>query len=325
MTTYYLGIDVGASNSQVMIADQSGQLQAFTQGDGANPDWVGNEGMGEVLRGLLEKALNEADIDRNQVAGAGFGIAGYDWPSQKSGLIEAIDILDLSAPFDLVNDAMLALLAGASNDWGIGVVAGTSCNAWGRDKQHRLGRMTGYSWLGEASGGVELVDQAQRAVAKEWTRRGPPTSLTQLFQERVGASSVDDLIEGIARRQYKLQPDDAKLVFQAARDGDLVAHELVLWAGRELGDLALGVVRQLNLANEQVEIILAGSFWKGSPLLLSAFESVVYPIVPEASIERLKAPPVVGGVCLGMELAGMKVDRIKAARERLRKEAQKDP
>jgi N-acetylglucosamine kinase-like BadF-type ATPase len=178
--------------------------------------------------------------------------------------------------------------------------------------------MTGYAWLGEAAGGQELIEKAQQAVAKEWTRRGPKTRLTQLFQEKFGAAGVDDLIEGITLERYNLEPADAPLVFQAAADGDQVALDLVLWAGRELGDLAVGVIRQLELADDVFEVILAGSFWKGSPLLIREFVSVVEKIAPGAKIERLNGPPVIGGVCIGMEAAGLGGDQIGEARRCLK-------
>ncbi|MBN1119432.1 MAG: hypothetical protein JXJ17_00005 [Anaerolineae bacterium] len=317
MAAYYLGVDVGASKSQAAIADRAGRILALVRGDGANPDSVGCDGLASTLGKIIDEALEIAQIARGEISGTGYGIAGYDWPSQRAALAAAVESLGLSAPYEIVNDALLAVAAGSSTGWGIGVVAGTSCNAWGWDRNRRVGRMTGYAWLGEAAGGQELIEKAQQAVAKEWTRRGPETRLTQVFREKFGAPSVDDLIEGITLERYNLQPADAPLVFRAAAEGDQVALDLVLWAGRELGDLAVGVIRQLGLEEERFEVILAGNFWKGSPLLIREFEAVVGRLAPGAMIARLNGPPVIGGVCIGMEVAGMAESQIEEARHQL--------
>ena len=50
--------------------------------------------------------------------------------------------------------------------WGVAVVAGTGCNAWGWDQSHRIAQMTGMGWwMGEAAGAGELVHEALRWVA----------------------------------------------------------------------------------------------------------------------------------------------------------------
>ena len=106
------------------------------------------------------------------------------------------------------------------------------CNCWGWDRERREGRMTGFSWLGEAAGGGELVLKAIQAVALEWTRRGPSTRLTQAFVELTHTRDVEDLLEGLSGGHVHLGAEAAPLVFQVAAQGDPVAGELIAWAGR---------------------------------------------------------------------------------------------
>jgi hypothetical protein len=72
-----------------------------------------------------------------------------------------------------------------------------------------------------------------------------------------------------------------------------------------LGDLAVGVIRQLQFEDEAFEVVLAGSFYKGSPLLTEELGRTVHRVAPQARLVRLHVPPVVGGVLLGMELGGV--------------------
>ena len=317
MSQYYLGFDAGATKSHALIADASGQEVGFGEAGPGNPDEVGYTGLAQVLREATDQALSTAGIGIKRIAGAGLGIAGYDWPSQRPAMTEAIDSLGLTAPWTLVNDALIALSAGAEEGWGVAVVAGTSCNAWGRDRQGRLGRMAGFSWLGEAAGAAELVLKAVQAVTKAWTKRGPSTRLTEAFVERAGAAGGADLIEGLSQFRYTLAPADAPLVFEVAASGDPVAAELLLWAGRELGDLALGVIHQLELEDQAFDVVLAGSFYKGSPVIAKAMQPVIHGIAPAARLIRLEAPPALGGVLLGMEQAGCDRNTIRQARQAL--------
>jgi N-acetylglucosamine kinase-like BadF-type ATPase len=159
--------------------------------------------------------------------------------------------------------------------------------------------------LGEAAGGYELVDKAIEMVALAWTRRGLPTRLSERFVQVVGARDVGALLEGLSLGYYRLDAAAAPLVFQVAAEGDPVATELILWAGRELGSQAIGVIRQLGFETLTFEVILIGSFYDGSPLLIETMRQTVHAVAPGARFVRLAAPPVIGGVLLGMEQAGM--------------------
>lgn len=305
MGQYFLGIDVGGTKSHALIADLSGQALGFGAGGPGNPESIGYDGMAGVLQAVVREALTDAGIARDEIAGAGFGIGGYDWPSsQRDPTLQAIRTLGLNVPLEVVNDSIIGLLAGATEGWGVAVVAGTSCNCWGWDQDRREGRMTGFSWLGEAAGGGELALKAIQAVALEWTWRGPPTRLTQAFVELFEARDVEDLLEGLTMGRYHLHASAAPMVFQVAAEGDAVARDLILWAGRELGSMANGVIRQLGFETCSFDVVLAGSFFDGSSLLAKAMRETIHPVAPGARLVRLDAPPVVGGVLLGVEQAG---------------------
>lgn len=317
MNGYFLGVDAGATKSHVMIANSHGEVVGFGTAGNGNPDSVGQDGFALALKQGLESALADAGLSRADIVGAGFGVAGYDWPSQRADMLSSIATLGLSCPIELVNDALIALMAGATQGWGVAVVAGTSCNAWGIGPNGRYGRMAGYSWLGEYAGSQEIVDKSVQAVAKAWTLRAPKTALTQAYMDLFGAASEADLIEGISLYRYNVGPAQAPLVFTVAQQGDAVAQELVHWAGAELGDLAVGIIRQLALASLEFEIILSGSFYKGSSKIQSEMEKVVKAVAPHAHLLPLTAPAVIGGVLLGMKAAQLPQPTLATARHAL--------
>ncbi len=307
MTSYFLGIDIGGTKSHALIADETGRAVGFGRAGPGNYQTVGYPGMEAALRTATEQALASAGLRRDQIAGAGFGIGGYDWPSQQVLMRDTIQsALDLHAPLTLVNDAVLGLLAGTEAGWGVALVAGTGNNCRGRDRAGREGRVTGEGWqFGEYGGAGELVMRAVQVVSTAWSRRGPPTRLTEAFVAALGARDVDDLLEGLALDYYQLRGEAAPLVFQVAAAGDPVAVEVIAWAGRALGDLAVGVIRQLDLAHQPCDVVLIGSMFNGGPLLLDPLRATIQATAPQARLRRLAAPPVIGAVLLSMEHAGL--------------------
>lgn len=309
---YYLGIDIGATKSHALIADQNGRAVGFGQSGPGNHEIVGYHGLAAALQAVTEQALVEAGIDRQQIAGAGFGVAGYDWPSELPPTLEAIATLGLTAPLEVVNDTIIGLVAGAEAGWGVAVIAGTSNNCWGWNAQHRIGRVTGNGGMfGEYAGSGELVQEAVVAVAKAWTQRGPATALSAAFSRLVGASSDADLLEGLSQGWYDIGAAAAPLVFQTAKAGDAVALEVVRWAAQGLASLANGVIRQLQLQDQTFDVVLVGSMYNGGPLLLDPMQAAVHALAPGARFVKLTVPPVVGAVLVGIQAAGLDANMVR--------------
>jgi N-acetylglucosamine kinase-like BadF-type ATPase len=259
-----------------------------------------------VLNEIVDQATNQAGLSRAKITAAGFGLAGYDWPEDRAPHLAILhELLPSAPPFALVNDALLGLWAGTEAGWGVVVAAGTSCNCYGRNPAGQIGRTVGSSHFGEYAGAEELVWWAVQAVARAWTRRGPASRLAEALIVAAGASDVEDLLAGLMRGRYHLSAGSAPLVFALAADGDPVALDLVRRAGRELGSLAAGVSRQLDLTSQSFDVVLAGSFFNGSPLVQETMAETLQAIAPRARLVRLDAPPVVGAVLLAMEQAGV--------------------
>ena len=312
MSGSFLGVDVGATKTHALLADASGRALGFGDAGPGNPFHVGHDGLRQAIASAMEQALRGASLAKTRIGSAGFGIAGYNWPSEHPALSRTVQALGLSAPVRIVNDAIVGLLAGAPAGWGIGLVAGTHCNCRGWDRGRREGRVVGFR-MGEAAGAKTLVEQAVYTVARQYTHRGPPTSLTEAFLSATGAGGLDDLLEGLTSGRYALTGAAAPIVFAEAERGDPVAMDLVRWAGRELASLAAGVARQLGLEEAAFDLVLAGSLFKGSPRLVDAVQEAVYPVAPHARLITLKAPAVVGAVLLAMEDVAFERERVHEA------------
>ncbi len=312
MSKYFLGIDIGASKSHALIADENGNAVGFGIAGPGNWETVGWKRTQQVFHEITDMALNSAGIQRGQIAGAGFGIAGYDWPEDLQPHVEIVNSLKLNGPSYLTNDTIIGLVAGATEGWGVVVSAGTSNNCRGRDRNGNEGRLTGSGEMyGEYGGAQQIVRRAIQAVSKAWSLRGPATLLTDAFLEITKAEDATELLAGLIRGRYHLSSSNAPVVFEVAERGDKVAKEIIHWAGQELGYLALGVARQLDFLDSVFEVVLAGSLFKGGAAIKQALQDTIWADAPAAKLVRLEVPPVVGGVLLGMECIGLDITNLR--------------
>ena len=117
----FLGVDVGATKTHALVADEHGKVIGFGKAGSGNHEVVGYPGLQYALHESVEAALQTAGVTHWQVDGAGFGVAGYDWPSELSETLETIQTLHLDCPIEVVNDSVLGLVAGAAPGWGVGL------------------------------------------------------------------------------------------------------------------------------------------------------------------------------------------------------------
>ena len=218
---YFLGIDVGSSKTHALITDETGQCVGFGKSGGGNHQGVGYEKLTSVLEESFGRAREMSGVAKADIVAAGFGVAGYDFPSDRAGHLQAIAALGLSCPVEVVNDGMNGLLAGATRGIGVNVTAGSSNNCRGRNKYGKVGRIVGNGIrFGEFGGALEIVERGLQMVNYAWIKRISPTALTKIYIEAVDAKDEMDLMEGLSSGRYHLFSYLTLKVMEAARAGD---------------------------------------------------------------------------------------------------------
>lgn len=306
---YFLGSDLGATKTHTLLVDETGRALGFGESGPANHEDVGYDGMFDSMQSGIEQALRTSGLEKTDIRGAGYGVAGYDWPSEIPATAAVIDRLDLPGPYKFVNDAVLGLVAGSDEGWGVVVVSGTGSNCRGWDREHqREGRVTGHGVLmGEGAGGSELMHRCMQIVGYSWSKRLPKTALADAIVAYAGAKDLEDLMRGYTTYEYRVGAEAARIVFQVAEQGDEIARDLLLWAGTELGEMANAVIRQLAFENLAFDVVMTGSMFDGGIRLIDPMRETIRKVAPRARLMRLNAPPVIGAVMLGMEAAGFSV------------------
>ena len=306
---YYLGADLGSTKTHTLIVDETGRALGFSESGPANHESVGYDGMFQSMQDGIEQALHSAGLKKGEIAGAGFGIAGYDWASEYADNVSVIERLGLPAAYKFVNDAVLGLVAGSEEGWGVVVVSGTGSNCRGWDREHkREGRVTGHGVLmGEGAGGSELMHRCMQIIGYSWTKRLPKTALSDAMIEYVGAKDLEDLMRGYTTYEYHIGAEAAPIVFRVAEEGDQVARDLLHWAGTELGEIANAVIRQLEFENLAFDVVMTGSMFEGGARLIEPMRETIHKLASKARLVRLRVPPVIGAAILGLEAGAVPI------------------
>jgi N-acetylglucosamine kinase-like BadF-type ATPase len=206
----------------------------------------------------------------------------------------------------VVNDALVALVAGAGEQAGVVVVAGTGSIAYGHDAEGRAARAGGWGYLlGDEGGGFWIGRAALSAVVRQFDQRGPATLLTDLVLAHMQLSTPGEVIHAIYDRglQRHAIAGLAGVVQRAMEAGDAVAGEILDRAATELAAAASSVVTRLGMRGDVFPTVLAGGMFKGIPSLVTAVTTRLAEVAPRSEVRCLEIEPANGAVTLALAAA----------------------
>ncbi len=96
----------------------------------------------------------------------------------------------------------------------------------------------------------------------------------------------------------------ARLVSDAARDGDAVAVGILEEAGAHLAELAIATLAKLPTPEAHDVFVAGGLFEAGEPLL-DAFSASLRAAHREVVVRRPAFPPVIGALLMALRAAGV--------------------
>jgi N-acetylglucosamine kinase-like BadF-type ATPase len=300
-----LGVDGGGTKTHAAIADRSGTLLGTGTSGPSNWENVGLPEAAGAVHAAVREALGSAKASLGDVEAAVFGLAGLDWESDHPRLDSIAESLGLSGSWAIVNDAFVALRAGANHPWGVVIVAGSGTVVAGRNPEGEEFRTLGLgAMFGDWGSASDIAEGGVRAVADAHTGLGPPTALSEILPARFDTSTPAEFLERISR-PWRPIPELAPVILEAAQGGDAVARAVAERAGTALGRAAGIVARRLGMDEAPVEFVLAGGVFRTTcrPLTTS-LEREIRKSAPQALMLRLETPPVVGALLRALELLG---------------------
>ena len=297
---HVLGIDAGGTKTVAYLADEDGAVLAEARGAGANLQVAGEQGAETVLRAVMEQALAGAAVRPDAIC---LGMAGADRETDGRVVRGILRRIGGETRTLVVNDALLALVAGVHDAPGIVIICGTGSIAYGRSGRGVAARSGGWGHLlGDEGSGYWIGLRALRAVVRAADGRGPATGLTRRLQAHFGAQRPSDVSPAFYER--KLAPPAVGALshhVEAERAaGDAVAAQILEEAVGELLAAASSVTTRLGMSEEPFAFILAGGVFAGVPWLGDQLSRRLPRIAPRSTVSRLSVEPALGAVRLAL-------------------------
>ena len=297
---HVLGIDAGGTKTICLLADGEGKVIGEARGGGANLQASGELEVEKVLHHVMDAAIGDRDVRPDGIC---LGIAGVDRPQDTAAVHSIMRRIGFKARVIVVNDALVALVAGAGDGEGVVVVAGTGSIAYGRDTSGRAARAGGWGYLlGDEGGGFWIGRAALTAVVRQFDGRGPVTRLTPMILEQLGLSTPSELIHEIYYRDVHRHTiaGIAGLVQRAMEQRDAIAAEILTRAGSELASAAGSVIARLEMRGDAFPTVLAGGIFRGIPWLVDDITNRLSEIAPRTLVRPLDVEPAIGAVRLAI-------------------------
>lgn len=297
---HVLGIDAGGTKTVCCLADGEGRVLGEARGGGANLQAEGELGVEKVLHAVMEEATRGRVSDVDAIC---LGMAGVDRAGDGAVVRAIMRRIGARSRVVVVNDALVALVAGVGEAPGVVIICGTGSIAYGRNASDQAARAGGWGHvLGDEGSGYWIGRRALRAVARAADGRGPATTLTPRVLAHFSVAAPSDLVYEIYDRQLRHHAiaQLARLVQQARDEGDEVATQILEQAAHELVRAARSVIERLALTEEPVQFVLAGGVFSGVPWLCDELHRRLPAIAPRGAVSRLAVEPALGAVQLAL-------------------------
>jgi N-acetylglucosamine kinase-like BadF-type ATPase len=297
---HVIGIDAGGSKTVCLLADSEGRIVSEARGPGVNLHAVGEQRVERELQDVIGAVFDKHHLTPDVIC---LGIAGVDREDDATLVSKIMTRVAAGVRTLVVNDALIALVAGAGDAPGIVVIAGTGSIAYGRSGQFVAARAGGWGhMIGDEGSGFWIGQRALSAVVREADGRGPSTRLTE---DVLGYFKVPDAAR-LVRIVYDLEEPRKSVVLlgpivqRASERGDAVATHILEQAADELALGARSVATRLGMRGEEFPFVLSGSVFRLVPRLVIEMERRLLEIAPRAAVRLLTAEPATGAVRLAL-------------------------
>lgn len=263
-----LGIDAGASSTKWVVLDGSGRALERDRGTpitGHAFDRGAQREMIDALSAVINRAW--AYAPRAVVA----GVTGLSAGSEIAGSLRAEIARNLNLALDRVSvmsDMDLAYRAHFKPGEGILLYAGTGAIAYHIRADNHVVRAGGRGFLIDDAGGGFSIGQAALKTVTRWMDLEEGAAMMQrplaaAILSAIGSSDWNAIREHVYGGGRRAVAALAPRVGQAAQQGDLVAHEILVQAGRDLADLASVMRAKLGV----LPTVLSGGALEISPVI----------------------------------------------------------
>lgn len=314
MRNLIIGVDGGASGTQAVIADKTGQVLGKYLAAASNIYAVGEDGATAALDAVVSGVLRVAGRPLSDVAVIALGLAGLNHAVDRvvyESILARLNWGDVDIVLE--NDVVIAWAGATRCRPGLAVIAGTGCNAFGINAAGERWRASGWDYLLADEGSAYWIGlQGLRAAMRAYDGRGPDTLLAQAVKSEYKLAEVSDLLRVVYAPNFgkTVTAAFARRVSACADKGDRVAQAILREAGEEVALAANAVVRKLGMADEEFAIGLTGGVMRSGGLVRETFDAAVHAVAPKAHIALVEYPPAIGALFLAFHQSASLTDEL---------------
>jgi N-acetylglucosamine kinase-like BadF-type ATPase len=308
--TYILGVDAGGTKTTALITDSLGnKISESISGPGSYTS-VGTEKAADNLNKAIFESMKLAGIDRGiRFESSCFGFAGFNVPDDIKHYLKIVHnkILKKNLNPDkylIVNDTRIGLEAGSDAKNKLIIIAGTGSNCFGINESGIQAGSTGWDYLlADEGSGYSVSVKALRAVMKAYDGRGEKTLLSAAILNELGLKKEIDLIGWAYGDVFSKNRigSIARLVCQAAYDGDKISREILAGEAEEALLSVTTVASKLGLEGKEFDIVFVGGLFRCEKYFKDIVINSLEDKFDKIKFKPLVANPVEGAVKLAIE------------------------
>ena len=311
---HVLGIDAGGTKTVCLLADAQGAIVAEGRGPGANLHTAGELAVEKVLHEAMEAAIGDRAITPVAIC---LGIAGVDRDDEARTVRAIMRRIGYKSRVLVINDALIGLVAGARDEPGIAINAGTGSIVYGRNAAFEAARAGGWGhMIGDEGSGYWIGRESLAAVMRAADGRGPETRLTAEILTHFNVDDESRLPRIVYDRELPRVSVAAlgPIAQRVAEQGDAVAMRILERAAEELVLAARSVATRLEMRGDEFTFYLAGGVFRVVPWLAEELPRRLVEVAPRSQTQILLEEPAVGAVWLALAEArgGARIPRYKA-------------
>ncbi|MEP7269912.1 MAG: BadF/BadG/BcrA/BcrD ATPase family protein [Acidobacteriota bacterium] len=300
----WLGIDGGGTNTRAVLVDRTGVVRGEGRSEAANFLRVGLSAAVTNIKRAVDEACTNAGIEPQQIAAACIGLAGVGNPKHRRQMHEALETALRLRQMTIEIDARVALAGATDLEPGVVIIAGTGSIAYGVNRRREYARAGGWGpAMGDEGSGYYIGRRALEAVVSAYDHRSQPTSMTEMICCHFGVSSPPELPPVIYDSPTKVMREVASLariVVEAAREGDSAAQSILTEAAMELARAVVAVIERLGLQEQTFRVAYVGGVFEAGDLVITPLSEAIRIVAPRAFIGPPLNPPVIGAARLAL-------------------------
>lgn len=285
-----LGIDGGGTKTAFLLCDTQGNVKKQCITSALHYQQIGFDGVAKLLKEYIGKICSDEQGRKCYLHAACIGVPGYGESLEATNTLKQIVTDCVPCACEIVNDVKLAWAGSLACKPGICVLAGTGSMAFAVDTEGRDYRSGGWGqYFGDEGSAFWIGLQACNIFSKMSDRRCERSNLYELIKKHYSLNRDFDLIDRV------LQATDsrceiaqlAKIVIEAAQQGDTYAENCMHAASKELALLVKGVLTQLHTNDDKaLALSYSGGLFNAGTYMVNLLTLALapYPVVVEKPI-----------------------------------------